>query len=426
MFASFPICYSFISYIFDVTDATKKILITTDVLNTTENGPINITISQPASGTSGEWQTLSTTQVSSSGIIELEAQPVSTGVLHLTFSNARSGGGDFKIKNIKYQRKDVLVSNKVEQICSVDPDFSNDYRIGFNGQEKDNEVKGTGNSLDFGARVYDSRLGRFLSLDPLAGKFPFQTPYSFAGNTPIQAIDVEGKWVFVVTGTAGGHALVAGYAAGIGLAVGSDGIAFLATQSIKAGPGLALGATVNFSYYPEMKSVSEIGGFGYSAEVAGGFGIFAGGSADKSGDNYGATLSAGIGVGASASANVSQTALHKISYETLRNFFNGFHSPEWPFGDYVSFEERQMMKTQFIKALNDQKASFQNTINTNNANINKNNIIINTYNKSDEKGKIKMKGKYEKAIEANKNLNKNNLDKKKDIENLDSVINKTS
>jgi hypothetical protein len=38
MFASFPICYSFISYIFDVTDATKKILITTDVLNTTENG----------------------------------------------------------------------------------------------------------------------------------------------------------------------------------------------------------------------------------------------------------------------------------------------------------------------------------------------------------------------------------------------------
>jgi hypothetical protein len=36
-----------------------------------------------------------------------------------------------------------------------------DYRFGFNGQEKDNELKGVGNSLDFNFRVYDSRLGKF-------------------------------------------------------------------------------------------------------------------------------------------------------------------------------------------------------------------------------------------------------------------------
>jgi hypothetical protein len=35
-----------------------------------------------------------------------------------------------------------------------------DYRYGFNGMEKDDEVKnGKGNSYDFGARMYDSRLG---------------------------------------------------------------------------------------------------------------------------------------------------------------------------------------------------------------------------------------------------------------------------
>jgi RHS repeat-associated protein len=168
------------------------------VLNTTENGPINITISQPASGTSGEWQTLSTTQVSSSGIIELEAQPVSTGVLHLTFSNARSGGGDFKIKNIKYQRKDVLVSNKVEQICSVDPDCSNDYRFGFNGQEKDNEIKGVGNSLDFKFTAYDSRLGKFFSVDPLAAEYPWNSAYAFAENDVIRSIDLEGAEKLIV------------------------------------------------------------------------------------------------------------------------------------------------------------------------------------------------------------------------------------
>ncbi len=46
---------------------------------------------------------------------------------------------------------------------------SSSYRYGFNGKEKDDEVKGEGNSLDFGARMYDSRLGRFLSIDKYAG-----------------------------------------------------------------------------------------------------------------------------------------------------------------------------------------------------------------------------------------------------------------
>jgi RHS repeat-associated protein len=69
-----------------------------------------------------------------------------------------------------------------------------DYMFGFNGQEKDNEIKGTGNSLDFGARVYDSRLGRFLSLDPVQQNFPFQSPYLFASNNPVYLIDMEGKF----------------------------------------------------------------------------------------------------------------------------------------------------------------------------------------------------------------------------------------
>lgn len=67
-----------------------------------------------------------------------------------------------------------------------------DFRFGFNGQQKDNEIRGTGNSLDFKFRGYDSRLARFTSIDPLTDKFPWWTPYQFAGNTPIQAIDLDG------------------------------------------------------------------------------------------------------------------------------------------------------------------------------------------------------------------------------------------
>ena len=58
---------------------------------------------------------------------------------------------------------------------------SGGYRFGFNGKENDNEVKGDGNQQDYGFRIYDPRLGKFLSVDPLTKKYPWYTPYHFAG-----------------------------------------------------------------------------------------------------------------------------------------------------------------------------------------------------------------------------------------------------
>lgn len=72
---------------------------------------------------------------------------------------------------------------------SVDSDS---YRYGFNGKEKDDEVKGSGAQYDYGFRIYDARLGKFLSQDPLFKSFPFYTPYQFAGNKPIAAADLDG------------------------------------------------------------------------------------------------------------------------------------------------------------------------------------------------------------------------------------------
>jgi RHS repeat-associated protein len=69
---------------------------------------------------------------------------------------------------------------------------SGSYRYGFNGKENDNEVKGTGNQQDYGMRIYDPRVGRFLSVDPLTAHYPWYTPYQFAGNKPIQFIDLDG------------------------------------------------------------------------------------------------------------------------------------------------------------------------------------------------------------------------------------------
>lgn len=78
---------------------------------------------------------------------------------------------------------------------------SAEYRYGFNGKENDNEVKGEGNQQDYGMRIYDPRLGRFLSTDPLSKIYPMLTPYQFASNTPIQAVDLDGMEAFFIHGT---------------------------------------------------------------------------------------------------------------------------------------------------------------------------------------------------------------------------------
>ena len=56
----------------------------------------------------------------------------------------------------------------------------------------DNEVSGSGIQYDYGFRIYNPRIGKFLSVDPLAKDYPWYTPYQFAGNMPIWAIDLDG------------------------------------------------------------------------------------------------------------------------------------------------------------------------------------------------------------------------------------------
>jgi|GEM_PF-2006077 len=75
---------------------------------------------------------------------------------------------------------------------------SSGYRYGFNGMERDNQISGQGNNLDFGARIYDSRLGRWLSMDPLSVKYPALNPFNFVANMPIIAVDPDGRDIVIV------------------------------------------------------------------------------------------------------------------------------------------------------------------------------------------------------------------------------------
>ena len=75
------------------------------------------------------------------------------------------------------------------------------HRYGFNGQEKDNEVSGEDNNYNYGFRIYNTQVARFLSVDPLTGSYLWYTPYQYAGNMPIGAINIDGLVSGVVLGS---------------------------------------------------------------------------------------------------------------------------------------------------------------------------------------------------------------------------------
>jgi hypothetical protein len=67
------------------------------------------------------------------------------------------------------------------------------YRFSFQGQEKDYELHDPpGTSSVFEYRMHHPRAGRFLSIDPLAGQYPHNSPYAFSENRVIDAIELEG------------------------------------------------------------------------------------------------------------------------------------------------------------------------------------------------------------------------------------------
>ena len=99
----------------------------------------------------------------------------------------------------------IFFTSAVEKKRYAEKNRLSSSTYGFNGHEKDDEVKGSGNNYDYGFRIYGSRLGRFLSVDPLMDAYPFYTPYQFAGNKPIWAIDLDGLEEYRVTGTSQGY-----------------------------------------------------------------------------------------------------------------------------------------------------------------------------------------------------------------------------
>ncbi len=69
------------------------------------------------------------------------------------------------------------------------------YRYRYNGKESMGLL---GGRYDYGARLYDGGIGKFLTLDPLTHKLINLSPYSYGANNPISLMDVDGKYPWPV------------------------------------------------------------------------------------------------------------------------------------------------------------------------------------------------------------------------------------
>jgi RHS repeat-associated protein len=110
--------------------------------------------------------------------------------------------GEYVLNSLGVKEAVVLSAQDYYAFGSTMPERSysaagSGYRYGFNGKENDNEVKGEGNSIDLGERMYDPRIGRTLSTDNKEAKYPNISPYAYAANNPIYYIDPDGNDVEV-------------------------------------------------------------------------------------------------------------------------------------------------------------------------------------------------------------------------------------
>jgi RHS repeat-associated protein len=69
----------------------------------------------------------------------------------------------------------------------------------FNGKELDEET----GLYYYGARYYDPRTSIWLSVDPLAEKYPSISPYAYVANNPLRYIDPDGREIVIPTNLKG-------------------------------------------------------------------------------------------------------------------------------------------------------------------------------------------------------------------------------
>ncbi len=150
-----------------------------------------------------EWLDLSRRRIVGKGDFRLEADDLPAGSeLQVLVSVSKAKW--VNLSGMSYSVVTKAVQTYMALSCDTDAAWNDGYRYGFNGQVRDDNIRGAGNSYEFKYRGYDARLGRFTSVDPLSPNYPWNTTYAFAENRVIDGIDLEGLEYSPANATSGG------------------------------------------------------------------------------------------------------------------------------------------------------------------------------------------------------------------------------
>ncbi len=110
-------------------------------------------------------------------------------------------------RNVRWDNMLALTSGPVGQVIAYDDFYpfgmqmeqrsynagSADARYKYTGKERDAET-----TYDyFGARYYDPRVGRWMSVDPLADKYRTLSPFVYTADNPVKLVDSDGKEILI-------------------------------------------------------------------------------------------------------------------------------------------------------------------------------------------------------------------------------------
>ena len=139
------------------------------------------------------------------------------------------------------------------------------YRYGFQGQEKDNEIKGIGNSINYKFRMHDPRVGRFFAVDPLAKKYPWNSSYAFSENRVIDGVELEGLQVIQVGKMASFSILFSGLSeGGIAYEWKSGHLYAYGEYGYGFDTNISVDSQISVTFYWKMNSVHSLEGEAYS------------------------------------------------------------------------------------------------------------------------------------------------------------------
>ncbi len=193
---------------------------------------------------------------------------------------------------------------------------SEGYRYGFNGKEKDDDGEwGNTTAHDYGARIYDPAIARFLSTDPLQSGIPSWSPYVYSIDNPIAFVDEAGEWpgvtyMYFEMDIGAGIGWGLNYVEQSGIAYDEVGrthftmvsALYIANQNLEDGspnPEMITGASVSLSagVTQDWSHETFIGDIsGYNGEL-GGIEVYEGAGAEIGFGEKRFTANLGIGVG---------------------------------------------------------------------------------------------------------------------------------